>query len=180
MKKLDRLGWAAALTFEAYGLRIGIRVNRPEALERLTERLPPGARPSPSPIVDRLYSLWLGQTRGSLRGYHLLYAGSARRARPRLPVRQAALDPGRRVGSAVLGRSAGGRARSRPAHGARDRTDRLPRRRAMAAPAPESGTGPAEPARAHGARPAPAALRPASPRSRALPRGRVEGRARGG
>lgn len=81
MKKLDRLGWAAALTFEAYGLRIGIRVNRPEALERLTERLPPGARPSPSPIVDRLYSLWLGQTRGSLRGYHLLYAGSARRAR---------------------------------------------------------------------------------------------------
>src|SRR5262249_17761629 len=29
----------------------------------------------------RLYSLWVGTQRGSARGYHMLYAGSARRAR---------------------------------------------------------------------------------------------------
>jgi hypothetical protein len=81
MEKLDRLGWAAGLAFDAYGLRIGVRVNRPEALERLPERLPPGWKPSPSEIVDRLFSLWLGRQRGSARGHHLLYAGMVRRAR---------------------------------------------------------------------------------------------------
>jgi hypothetical protein len=81
MDKLDRLGWAASVIFDAYGLRIGVRVNRPEVLDRVRERLPPGWRPSSSAVVDRLYSLRLGQQRGSLRGYHLLYAGVARRAR---------------------------------------------------------------------------------------------------
>src|SRR5436189_5388239 len=81
MDKLDRLGWAAGLAFDAYGLRIGVRVNRPEALECLSERLPPGWKPSSSKIVDRLFSLWLGRQRGSARGYHLRYAGTVRRAR---------------------------------------------------------------------------------------------------
>ena len=81
MDTLDRLAWVAGSTFEAYGTRIGIRVSRPEILERVTERLPPGWRRSSSAIVDRLYSLWVGGTRGRRRGPHLLYAGPSRRAR---------------------------------------------------------------------------------------------------
>src|SRR5919198_2175039 len=81
MAKLDRLGWAAATSFEAYGVRLGVRVNKPEVLPGLADRFPPGSRPTTSPLVDRLYSLWLGERRGSVRGFHLLYAGVARRAR---------------------------------------------------------------------------------------------------
>ncbi len=84
MAKIDRLGWAEGLAVRAYGLRIGVRVNRPDALTPLVERLPPGWKPSSSPVVDRLYSLWLGKESGSLRGprgYHLLYVGAVRCAR---------------------------------------------------------------------------------------------------
>ena len=35
MQKLDRLGWAAGICFVSYGLRIGIRSNEPEVLDRL-------------------------------------------------------------------------------------------------------------------------------------------------
>ena len=81
MHELDRLGWAAGLAFEAYGMRIGVRVNRSDALDRLPERLPPGWKPASSPVVDRLFSWWVGQERGSFRSYHLVYAGPVRRAR---------------------------------------------------------------------------------------------------
>ena len=83
MAKLDRLGWAAGISFESYGARIGVRVNDPAVLERLADRLPPGWKPAPSPIVESLYSLILGGSEpGSrMRRYHLLYAGSARLTR---------------------------------------------------------------------------------------------------
>jgi hypothetical protein len=83
MARIDRLGWAAGISFVSYGLRIGIRVNQREALDLLPPLLPPGWRPSPSPDVDYLFSLQLGGTSPSahVRKYHLLYAGSARIAR---------------------------------------------------------------------------------------------------
>lgn len=81
LQKLDRLPWEAGLIFEAYGLRIGIRVNRAELKDRLRALLPPGARPVRGRTVDRLFSLWLGENRGRVRGFHLLYAGVMRRAR---------------------------------------------------------------------------------------------------
>jgi hypothetical protein len=81
MTKLDRLGWAAAACFDAYGVRVGVRVNRPEALPLLTRLFPPGSRPVASTRVDQLYSVWLGERRGGTRGFHLFYAGIERRVR---------------------------------------------------------------------------------------------------
>ena len=80
MEKLDCLGWAGGFAFQAYGRRIGIRVTDAKLLAQLPERLPPGWTPSPSPIVERLYSIVVGDdgTRPGLRRFHLLYAGSAR------------------------------------------------------------------------------------------------------
>jgi len=83
MEKLDRLGWAAGLRFVSHGVRIGIRVNEPGALERVGAHLPPHWKPSASPIVDELCSLLVGgNTRGSgIRRYNLLYWGAGRVAR---------------------------------------------------------------------------------------------------
>src|SRR5437016_2444191 len=83
MEKLDRLGWAAGLSFRSYGLRLGIRVNQPDALASVTEHLPPGWKPAASPVVDGLYSLRVGGEgrRPGLRQFHLLYAGAGRLAR---------------------------------------------------------------------------------------------------
>jgi hypothetical protein len=81
MAALDRLEWAAGLCFDAYGVRLGVRVNRPEALAELADRLPPAAKPVASPVVDQMYSVWLGRRQGRIRDFHLLYAGIERRAR---------------------------------------------------------------------------------------------------
>jgi hypothetical protein len=83
MQKIDRLGWAAGICFTAYGVRIGIRVNKPDILKRLAESFPPGWKLASRPVVDRLYSLVVGgeATRPNVRLFHLLYAGPARLAR---------------------------------------------------------------------------------------------------
>jgi hypothetical protein len=81
MAKIDRLGWAAGMSFDAYGVRVGVRVNKPAILSRLARLFPPGSKLTASPLVDQMYSLWLGERRAHARGFHLLYAGVARRAR---------------------------------------------------------------------------------------------------
>jgi hypothetical protein len=83
MAEIDRLGWADGLCLETYGLRVGIRVNRPEILDALTAYLPPGWKPASSPVVKRLYSLRAGPAspHGRVRHYNLLYAGTARLVR---------------------------------------------------------------------------------------------------
>ncbi len=83
MQKLDRLGWAAGISFVSYGLRIGIRTNQPEVLEQIRPLLPPGWKPAPSPVVDYLYSVRVGGTRHrpSVRSYNILYGGPRRLAR---------------------------------------------------------------------------------------------------
>jgi hypothetical protein len=80
MEKLDRLGWAAGLSFVSYGLRIGVRVNEPELMDRILPRLPPGWKPSPAHVVHYLYSLRQGgATRAAkVRRFNLLYSGVAR------------------------------------------------------------------------------------------------------
>src|SRR5262249_52871706 len=82
MEKIDRLGWAAGMAFQSYGVRIGIRVNNPEVLEQLLPYLPLGWKPA-SPAVDHLYSLIAGgeSPRPGIRRFHVLYAGAARLAR---------------------------------------------------------------------------------------------------
>lgn len=76
MRKVDRLGWAAGFSFLSYGRRVGVRVNRAVELERLKAHLPPGWKPSASPIVERLYSLVFGgeDAKRGARRFNLLYA----------------------------------------------------------------------------------------------------------
>ena len=84
MKKIDRLGWAAGISFTSYGVRVGVRVNSPEALALVQDYFPPGWKPTRSPVVERLYSLILGQGDGAARGgrrFSLFYRDLARLAR---------------------------------------------------------------------------------------------------
>lgn len=83
MKKIDRLGWAAGISFVTYGARIGIRMNDPAVLELLPPHLPPGWKSAKSSVVDYLYSLRVGGngTRPGIQYFHLLYAGAERLAR---------------------------------------------------------------------------------------------------
>lgn len=80
MDKLDRLGWEAGIAFVAYGLRIGIRVNQAQVLDRIMRLLPPGWKPAKSPRVRRLYSVVIGGhgPRPGVRRYHLLYLDGLR------------------------------------------------------------------------------------------------------
>ena len=83
MKKIDRLGWAAGLSFNSYGVRVGVRVNNAEALRLVQSYLTPGWKLSSSPVVERLYSLILSGTgqRPGVRRFNLLYGDLARLAR---------------------------------------------------------------------------------------------------
>ena len=83
MAELDRLGWTAGLSFCVYGTRFGIRTNDPSMLAQVQDVLPAGWESYQSPVVDTLYSLWLGQADGrkGTRYYNLLYAGASWLAR---------------------------------------------------------------------------------------------------
>src|SRR4051794_37579604 len=83
MQKIDRLGWAAGISFDAYGLRIGVRTDKPEVLPELAKRLPPGWQAADSPLVQYLYSLKVGGPgpRPNVRNYTLVYEGLTRLAR---------------------------------------------------------------------------------------------------
>jgi len=80
MKKIDRLGWAAGFSLKSYGVRIGIRSNNPTALEEVRKYLPNHCDETSSPIVDRLYSIFIGGEgpRQNIRRFNLLYADHLR------------------------------------------------------------------------------------------------------
>ena len=83
MERIDRLGWAAGMSVVAHGIRIGIRINKAEALERLASHLPPCSEPSSEPVVDGLYSVIVANNqfrKGTLQ-YNLVYAEATRVAR---------------------------------------------------------------------------------------------------
>lgn len=77
IEQLDRVEWAAGLSFQAYGLRIGIRTNNPVGLEHLAGRLPFGWKPARSTVVDRLYSIVISDAGGGSgeSRFNLLYVG---------------------------------------------------------------------------------------------------------
>src|SRR5258706_15064291 len=82
MKALDRLGWAAGLSFISYGRRVGIRVTDSSVLAALEACLPPARRPLGSPVVERLYSFVVGGTgRGPVRRFHIVHADADRLVR---------------------------------------------------------------------------------------------------
>jgi hypothetical protein len=76
MKRLDRLGWAAGISFCVFGLRIGIRVSSRHALDLLYEQLPFGWEPEEPCQVDRLYSIIDGGATESsvIKKFSFLYA----------------------------------------------------------------------------------------------------------
>lgn len=84
MDGLDRLGWAEGLSLVAYGVRVGVRANSPDAMARARQLLPPSWRPALSPDVKRLYSLVLPEPASAnsrVRRYSMLYANARRIAR---------------------------------------------------------------------------------------------------
>src|SRR5437868_1873980 len=85
MAKLDRLGWADGMSFAAYGVRVGVRVNDAAILRELTSRLPPGSKPSSVQRVDHLYSLtgFPTNSNGKVRRFNLGYWNLLRFSRSR-------------------------------------------------------------------------------------------------
>lgn len=84
MAKIDRLGWAAGIAINSYGVRIGLRVNEPRYLAAMIDRLPPGWKPASSPVVVNIYSLMMmsnANPPSNVRRFNLLYAGGTRAAR---------------------------------------------------------------------------------------------------
>jgi hypothetical protein len=83
MDKLDRLVWADGVSFTAYGLKIGVRVTKAEAMDRVRLALPVGWQPSESPFVDSLYSFVVGGAgaRHNVRLYNILHFGLTKLAR---------------------------------------------------------------------------------------------------
>jgi hypothetical protein len=83
MAKLDRLGWAAGLVVTAYGVRIGVRTNRPDILDRVAALMPPGSKPAAGAVADRVLSLTVGgqDAPRNVRRFHLLYSNALQVAR---------------------------------------------------------------------------------------------------
>jgi hypothetical protein len=86
MEKIDRLGWAAGISFTSHGVLVGVRVNNAEALPLVQDYFPPGWKRSPSTIVERLYSFVYGgsgegQEARGVRRFNLLYRDIGRLAR---------------------------------------------------------------------------------------------------
>lgn len=65
MSQLDRLVWAGGATVSTFGVRVGIRVTDPSALDPMLAHLPPGWQREATALVDRLYSVMTGAA-GSL------------------------------------------------------------------------------------------------------------------
>lgn len=82
-RKLDRLGWKAGLAFRSYGLRVGVRTNRPEMLASIKECLPPGWQAISTETVAHLFSVWIGGEHSRSRDDCRLYQGAALQVRLR-------------------------------------------------------------------------------------------------
>jgi hypothetical protein len=82
MQEIDRLGWAAGLTFESYGVIVGIRTTSATVLPRIEALLPPESKRVRLKRVEILYSL-LAPTDGrpGIKRFNILYLGAARVAR---------------------------------------------------------------------------------------------------
>lgn len=76
MARLDRLGWADGISFKAYGVTIGLRVNDQSILRDVKRRLPPGSQLVTRKVVDQLYSFIGNQTEsnGKVRKFNLAYS----------------------------------------------------------------------------------------------------------
>ena len=62
----DSSNWVAARSVLVFGVRLRIRTNRPEVLDRFSEYLPPLWTPNDASSVDRLFSLLVGKSTHTL------------------------------------------------------------------------------------------------------------------
>jgi hypothetical protein len=83
MARLDRLGWAAELFIQTFGLTIGIRANDEGLLHTMGPYLPPGSKTVSAALVKKLYSVIGGVSPAPahIRRVHLLYGNVERLAR---------------------------------------------------------------------------------------------------
>jgi hypothetical protein len=83
MEKLNRLVWAAGLSFTTFGVRIGVRVSAEHLLEPLVSHLPVGWKAESSWTVERLYSVIRGSVgpRSWVRPFSFLYCDAQQLAR---------------------------------------------------------------------------------------------------
>jgi hypothetical protein len=83
MEKLNRLVWAAGISFSTFGVRIGVRVSAEELLEPQVSHFPVGWKPETSRTVDRLYSIIGGAIgpRPTVRQFNFLYGDAQQLAR---------------------------------------------------------------------------------------------------
>lgn len=54
--------WTAARSIQLFGVRLGIRTNKPELLEDLSAHFPPLWKPHSASTVDRIFSLRIGHS----------------------------------------------------------------------------------------------------------------------
>ncbi|HEY6231421.1 MAG TPA: hypothetical protein VIW64_09155 [Pyrinomonadaceae bacterium] len=83
MRKVDGLGWTTGFALKSYGVRIGIRSNDAAALERVRRHLPSEWQTTTSCLVDRVYSILVGNpdSRATAKRLHSVYGDEARLAR---------------------------------------------------------------------------------------------------
>jgi hypothetical protein len=76
LSSLNRRRWAAETGLDLYGLKVGMRSNRPEILDQMLPHLPTGWKHSSSTQFDRLYSVWVDGADEQRRDSVTLYRGS--------------------------------------------------------------------------------------------------------
>jgi hypothetical protein len=78
LEEASRQGWSAGRSIIAFGIRIGVRTNRPDMLEKLLALIPYVWKPCSGPVVERLFSLRFGTMgmRRNGRSPHTLYEDS--------------------------------------------------------------------------------------------------------
>jgi hypothetical protein len=69
--------WVAGRSILSYGVRVGIRTNEPEALDRFSDYFPPLWKPASASIVERLFSLRVGKRK------HVLFEDQEEAAKSR-------------------------------------------------------------------------------------------------
>ncbi len=80
MQKIDRLVWAAGFCGTAFGVRVGVRANTPQALETLRALLPVNWQYSDREVVEVLFSYVEATppSRPGIKTFHILYMGVGR------------------------------------------------------------------------------------------------------
>jgi hypothetical protein len=81
MKKIDRMDWSVGFSLESYGVRIGIRSNNPDALDRVCQYLPKDWETFSLPVVDRVYSMLIRDTRSRTQRLNHLFRDERRLVR---------------------------------------------------------------------------------------------------